>query len=101
MSLLVFDRSVLENANPRGRVDVLVSNLVAHAASVRGYGPQFDAVRPVLDLGLLYLLGPELEFKRAVRGIAAGPRAARPKRAGARTKRARKPRVLIPEVVSL
>lgn len=67
MSLPAFDRSVLEDVNPRGRVDVLASNMLRRVAEGRGLVPQFEALRPVLDLGLLYFLGPKKEFARALR----------------------------------
>lgn len=114
MSLPVFDRSVLEGVNPRGRVDVLASNVLQWAASNRGLAPQFEAVRPVIDFGLLYFLGPEKEFARAVKTLSSPKRKKNPQPArriaagrlqsGARRPsraRSRRVEVLDAEVVSL
>lgn len=111
MSLPVFDKSVLLGVNPRGRVDVLASNVLAKVAERKGLAPQFAAVRPVLDFGLLYCFGPKHEFARAMRSLSRPLRAKRPRRiaagghtAGKRVSaRARRPRreVFDAEVVVL
>ena len=110
MSLPVFDKSVLEGVNPRGRVDVLASNVLERVAAGHGLTPQFQALKPVLDFGLLYFLGPKKEFSRAVRGLSAPQRVKRPRRitAGvkrspslARSRRVKTPEILDAEIVSL
>lgn len=71
MSLPVFDKSVLEGVNPRGRVDVAVSaGLGLLARRDPRLSAAHEALKPVLDLGLLYFLGPEKEFRKVFRSLA-------------------------------
>lgn len=104
MSLPVFDRSPLANANPRGRVDVLASNLLAHAVKRDPVVAQaFESVKPVVDFFLLWALGPEKEFKRALKGLPGGksqrPRGYLPKAKARKLRKPAKVEVVDAEVV--
>lgn len=92
MSLPVFDRSPLDTVDPHGRADVLASNLIRRALSGNMIAAAaYESIRPVSDFLLLYLLGPEAEFDKAMRGHKLqGPRTGKNRKLGVTAARTRK-----------
>jgi len=66
-----FEKSILEGVDPKGRVDVLVTNALQEIARP---DPKLSAVylvtKPLIDLGLCVIAGPDSEIgKRSARAL--------------------------------